>query len=145
MISNRVENTVAKGEIARNEQFLLFPKCFQKTCKTHKNQGLFGKGLSRLIFTKPQKKQDLFKLKAVVYNNLNVTEAIQLIFDYQLFSFSCKCSNPLPHNHKCYWTFMRGLLRILWEKEKMLVTIFSFTYDVFYYSQNKFQFFSTFI
>ena len=27
----RVENTVGKGEIARKEQFLLFPQCFQKT------------------------------------------------------------------------------------------------------------------
>ena len=27
-----VENTVGKGEIARSEQFLLFPHCFQKTC-----------------------------------------------------------------------------------------------------------------
>ena len=31
-ISKRVENTVRKGKIARYEQFLLFPKCFQKTC-----------------------------------------------------------------------------------------------------------------
>ena len=30
--SNRVENTVVKGEIARHEQFLLFTPCFQKTC-----------------------------------------------------------------------------------------------------------------
>ena len=30
--SKRVENTVGKGEIARCEQFLLFPQCFQKTC-----------------------------------------------------------------------------------------------------------------
>ena len=30
--STRVENTVGKGEIARYEQFLLFPQCFQKTC-----------------------------------------------------------------------------------------------------------------
>ena len=29
--SERVENTVRKGEIARYEQFLLFPQCFQKT------------------------------------------------------------------------------------------------------------------
>ena len=29
--SKRVENTVGKGEIARYEQFLLFPQCFQKT------------------------------------------------------------------------------------------------------------------
>ena len=28
----KVENTVGKGEIARYEQFLLFPQCFQKTC-----------------------------------------------------------------------------------------------------------------
>ena len=27
-----VENSVGKGEIARNEQFLLFPQCFQKNC-----------------------------------------------------------------------------------------------------------------
>ena len=27
-----VENTEGKGEIARHEQFLLFPQCFQKTC-----------------------------------------------------------------------------------------------------------------
>ena len=28
----RVENNVEKGEIARYEQFLLFPQCFEKTC-----------------------------------------------------------------------------------------------------------------
>ena len=28
----RVENTVGKGEIARSEQYLLSPQCFQKTC-----------------------------------------------------------------------------------------------------------------
>ena len=27
-----VENTVGKGGIARYEQFLLFPQCFQKNC-----------------------------------------------------------------------------------------------------------------
>ena len=30
--SERVENAVGKGEIARNEQFLLFSQRFQKTC-----------------------------------------------------------------------------------------------------------------
>ena len=29
-LSDRVENIVVKGEIARYEQFLLFPQCFQK-------------------------------------------------------------------------------------------------------------------
>ena len=31
-LSKRVENAVGKGEIARYEQFLLFPQCFPKTC-----------------------------------------------------------------------------------------------------------------
>ena len=29
---NPVENTVGKGDIARYEQYLLFPQCFQKAC-----------------------------------------------------------------------------------------------------------------
>ena len=42
----RVENTVGKEEIARYEQFLLFPQGFQKTCTADsKNTCLFGKGL----------------------------------------------------------------------------------------------------
>ena len=42
-----VANTVGKGEIARYEQFLLFPQCFQRLLlQTLKNQGLFGKGLT---------------------------------------------------------------------------------------------------
>ena len=31
-VSKQVENIVGKGEIARHEQFLRFPLCFQKTC-----------------------------------------------------------------------------------------------------------------
>ena len=30
--SKHVENSVGKGEIARSEQFLLIPQCFQNTC-----------------------------------------------------------------------------------------------------------------
>ena len=33
--SKQIENTVGKGEIARYEQFLLFPQCFQKTCTAY--------------------------------------------------------------------------------------------------------------
>ena len=45
--SKWVENTVGKGEIAHNEQFLLFPQCFLTTCTTDmkKNKGFFGKSL----------------------------------------------------------------------------------------------------
>ena len=31
-LAKLVENTVGEGEIARYEQFLLFPQCFQKAC-----------------------------------------------------------------------------------------------------------------
>ena len=45
--SKWVENSVGKGEIARYEQFLLFPRCLKKlVLKTRKNHGLFGKGLT---------------------------------------------------------------------------------------------------
>ena len=33
-LSNWVENTVGKGEIGRYDQFILFQRCFQKTCTT---------------------------------------------------------------------------------------------------------------
>ena len=43
--SQQVENTVGKREIAHHEQVLLFPLVFQRLLrKTHKNQGLLGKG-----------------------------------------------------------------------------------------------------
>ena len=32
--SKTIENTVGKEEIARYEQFLVFPQCFQQTCTT---------------------------------------------------------------------------------------------------------------
>ena len=39
-LSKRVQNTVGKGEIARNEQFLLFPQCFQKACFPGASKGV---------------------------------------------------------------------------------------------------------
>ena len=45
--SRWVENTVGKGEIARYEQFLLYPQCFQKTytaCRHVKTKACLGKG-----------------------------------------------------------------------------------------------------
>ena len=38
--SKQVENTVGKGEIARYEQFLLFPQCFQKTFFSGASKGV---------------------------------------------------------------------------------------------------------
>ena len=44
--SERVENIVRKGEIARYEQFLLFPQRFQETCTSDyvKTRACLGKG-----------------------------------------------------------------------------------------------------
>ena len=39
-LSKRVENTVEKGEIACYEQFLLFPKRFQKACFPGASKGV---------------------------------------------------------------------------------------------------------
>ena len=39
-LSKWVENTVGKGEIARYEQFLLFPQCFQKACYAGASKGV---------------------------------------------------------------------------------------------------------
>ena len=46
-LSKQVENTVGKGEIARYEQFLLFPQCFQKACSQGcQKVSLCGNGLN---------------------------------------------------------------------------------------------------
>ena len=39
-LSKLVENSVGKGEIARYEQFLLFPQCFQKACFPGASKGV---------------------------------------------------------------------------------------------------------
>ena len=39
-LSKQVKNTVGKGEIARYEQFLLFPQCFQKACFPEASKGV---------------------------------------------------------------------------------------------------------
>ena len=39
-LSKQVENTVGKGEIARYEQFLLFPECFKKACFPEESKGV---------------------------------------------------------------------------------------------------------
>ena len=82
-LSKQVENTVGKGEIARYEQFLLFPQCFQNACLPGASKGVI------------------------------------------------------------VWEWVKKTLEHIVEKEKMPVTnIFSFSHNVFYHSQNKFQFFS---
>ena len=49
-LSKQVENTVGKGEIARYEQFLLFPQCIQKACFPGASKVfLCGNGLNKCM------------------------------------------------------------------------------------------------
>ena len=48
-LSKWVENTVGKGQIARCEQFLLFPRCFQKAFSQGRQKvSLCGNGLNKV-------------------------------------------------------------------------------------------------
>ena len=48
--SKMVENAVGKGEIARYEQFLLYPQCFQKICTADtKKPGLAWERVEGLV------------------------------------------------------------------------------------------------
>ena len=49
--SSGVENTVRKGEIAHDEHFPLFPKCFQRACRHVKTRACLGKGSSHTSFS----------------------------------------------------------------------------------------------
>ena len=70
--SKRVENTVGKGEIARYEQFLLFPQCFQKACSPGASKGAI---VCEWINTLPNDKfLDMTKLKAFTDDKLNIAK-----------------------------------------------------------------------
>ena len=43
-LCDRVENVAEKEEIARHEQFLLYPQCFQKLPVFNKVKNILGKG-----------------------------------------------------------------------------------------------------
>ena len=57
--SKWVENTVCKGEIARYEQFLLFPQCFQKAGFPGASKGVIVLEWVKL-FVWPKKKKNFF-------------------------------------------------------------------------------------
>ena len=95
---------MGKGEIAHNEQFLLFPQCFlpfwRNFCHFHQIQNCRLQTLS-----------DWKSLKFVVWERVNPFQNKPWFF--------CVCST--------------SLLKTLWEKEKLLImSNFSFSYSVFY-------------
>ena len=101
------ENIVGKGEIARNEQFLLFPQCFlfDQTIVSafvhisdiisffaaefeEPKSGISGKGLTVYQMTKIL---DLSKFKTVAYDKMNVAEMMISVFDRKHCEKMRKC------------------------------------------------------
>ena len=79
-LSKRVENTVGKGEIARYEQFLLFPQCFQKACFPGASKGVIV-----WEWVKPFPKRqslDSSKLKEFADDNLEFVENGRKLFKH---------------------------------------------------------------
>ena len=70
---------MGKGEIARHEQFLLFPQCFQKACFPGASKGVI---VWEWVNPFPHDKiLDATKLKAFAENKLNATKMIISVFD----------------------------------------------------------------
>ena len=63
----QVENTVGKGEIARYEQFLLFPQCFQKACFPGSSKGVIVWEWLNLTF-----KPLIIKYQRFLFSRLNL-------------------------------------------------------------------------
>ena len=78
-LSKHVENTVGKGEIARYEQFLLFPQCFQKASFPGASKGVT---VWEWVNSLPNDKiLDWPKLKAFAHDKMNVTEKFELVLE----------------------------------------------------------------
>ena len=76
-LSKQVENTVGKGEIARHEQFLLFPQCFQKACLPGASKGVI---VWEWVNPFPNDKfLDWSKLEVFADEKINVVEKLRLV------------------------------------------------------------------
>ena len=104
---------MGKGEIARYEQFLLFPQCFlpiwRTLCHFHQSWNCCLQSLS--VWR---------RLKFVVWERVNTSSLIHL----DLF-------HPFPNKPLFLRVCRTSLLKTLWEKEKLLVTSdFSFSHKI---------------
>ena len=62
---------MGKGEIARYEQFLLFPQCFQKACLEGASKGVL---VWEWVNSTKHQNFEMVKLKAFADNKINATE-----------------------------------------------------------------------
>ena len=114
------ENTVGKGEIARNEQFLLFP--------------VFSNLLENF-----HPFSSSFKLSSAISSSLEESKICRLGKGF-------KMQNKTIHLFKTKPWFLcvcsTSLLKTPWKKDKLLITSnFSFTHYVFYLSEEHFAIF----
>ena len=111
--SKWAEITVGKGEIARYEQFLLFPQCFKKTC-TAKTRACLGKGQPFC----PNKPWFLLQYKSFE----NSAGKGEIAHNEQFLLFP-QCFLPVPrtfsHCHQTYNCRLQTLL--VWNSLKFVV------------------------
>ena len=77
-LSKPVENTVGKGEIARYEQFLLFPQCFQKVCFPGASKGVIV--WEWINYLPKDIILDQLKIKAQADDKIYVTKKLKFVF-----------------------------------------------------------------
>ena len=114
-----------KGEIACNNQFLLFSQCFLPYMALifHFKCTLKCRLQFVLIWTSLK-----FCCLVMGYEIMRLLSSLWIIC-----SPVEKHCNPFPHNDTFSHPWETSLLKTLWEKEKLLVTSnFSFSYSVFY-------------
>ena len=88
-LSKLVENTVGKGEIARYEQFLLFPQCFQKACfPLRQKVSLCGNGLRYRFHP------ETFTTQLKILTNANLMGIFSL--NFSMFSTVAKTNRFMP-------------------------------------------------
>ena len=99
-LSKRVENTVGKGEIARYEQFLLFPQCFQKACFPGASKGVVvWEWVNSFKEKKKEKKIDQFYFCFMATASAPIHAFLDLVFTRTPYNVLPKPVASFPHNH----------------------------------------------
>ena len=109
-LSKRVENTVGKREIARYEQFLLFPQCFQKAWFPGASKGVIVWEWVKQNTVNKRKKQnaDIFLLFQVTFPKTKINQFLSKIYHLQML--------PIWHS----LNFFPFILSLLYHKSQLL-------------------------
>ena len=110
-VSKRVGNTVGKGEIARYEQFLLFPQCFQKACFPGASKGV------KREWVKEDALKQLWEQRKPAFILIQQDflpfpkQVLLLLSAKELRFFSMIMINPLPDNKILDWSKFKNNLQ----------------------------------